>query len=159
MQAFSKQISRWCQKAETNMDDVVRYTAKEMSLRVVHKNPVDTGLLKNNWFGSVNELPTTSRTTANKSGNASKQSIRQAVKKLKVGDKYYFINNLIYAPIVEYGLYPKLVRYKTHERNLKKYGRIRSWNGFSTLAPAGMVRVTVNEFDNIVKQATRIINK
>lgn len=154
---FSKQIKKWTQKVEVNIRDVVSYTCKDLCEKVIAKTPVDTGRLKSNWMSGLNQLPTTSRVSFNKSGSKSKQEMRATLKRLKIGDRFYFVNNLVYAQIVEYGLYPKIVQYRTHKRNMTKYGRIRSLNGFSTLAPSGMVRISISEFRQSVRQAVRLI--
>ena len=123
------------------------------------RTPVDTGRLRGNWQATINNPANASLIKTDKSGGRTRSKVKSTIKKIKIGDTYYFINNLVYAQVVEYGLYPKLVKHKTHQRNLKdpKYRRMRSWSGFSTLAPDGMVRITLNEFRQIVKQAVKMI--
>jgi hypothetical protein len=159
MSDFSKQIKAWTEKAKGNMEKVAQLTCSELSEKVVMRTPVDTGRLRGNWQPSINRIPNSSLLRTDKSGINTLSRISASVKKLKTGDTFYLINNLVYAQVVEYGLYPKLVKYRTHQRNLKdpKYGRMRSWNGFSTLAPNGMVRVSINEFNQVVRKAVKVI--
>lgn len=159
MSDFSKQIKAWIEKAKGNMEKVAQLTCSELSEKVVMRTPVDTGRLRGNWQASINRIPNSSLLRTDKSGISTISRIRASVKKLKIGDTFYLINNLVYAQVVEYGLYPKLVKYRTHQRNLKdpKYGRMRSWSGFSTLAPNGMVRVSINEFNQVVRKAIKVI--
>lgn len=156
---FSNQIKEWIKKAKGNTEKVVQYTCSEISDRIIMRTPVDTGRLRGNWQATINNPANASLIKTDKTGGRTRAKIKSTIKKIKIGETYYFINNLVYAQVVEYGLYPKLVKYKTHQRNLKdpKYGRMRSWSGFSTLAPDGMVRITLNEFRQIVKQAVKMI--
>lgn len=156
---FSKQVKNWVKKAKDNAEKAVQLTCAEISERIIMRTPVDTGRLRGNWQPTINRIPNASLLKTDKSGGNTISKVRAATKKIKVGDTYYLVNNLVYAQVVEYGLYPKLVKHKTHQRNLKdpKYGRMRSWSGFSTLAPDGMVRITLNEFRQILKQSVKMI--
>ncbi|HII3779098.1 TPA: HK97 gp10 family phage protein, partial [Pasteurella multocida] len=72
------------------------------------------------WTVSVNGMP------QNYNGDTS------ALNAAKFGDTIIIATDKPYAPVIEYGLYPKPRGIKTE-------------NGFSTQAPQGMVRITVQE--------------
>ena len=56
----------------------------------------------------------------------------------KAGQVVYIATDKVYAPIIEYGLYP----------NPPKHPTGRTTNGYSTQAPQGMVRITVTNMQN-----------
>lgn len=104
----------------------VRRITFEAFSRVVKRSPVDTGRFRANWNVSFGTPDyTTTPSVAQGRGDL------QAAEALKspVGGVTYISNGLPYAQRLEYG--------------------------WSKQAPAGMVRVTVAEFDGLVSGAVR----
>jgi serine protease inhibitor len=141
---FSADISKWVElKAKGNTDKVVRATFIQLATNVILRSPVDTGRFRNNWFTSIGRQATGTSTFTQKSGQ---QAINQAAElsKQAPGRVIWLTNNLPYARALEFGLYgngPKTT------------------GGYSLQAPSGMVRVTVSEFNEIVRREANKVNK
>jgi hypothetical protein len=130
---FTAQIGQFVQKAQGNMDLVVRKVAFEMFSRVIQKSPVDLGRFKSSWLVSINAVASGDPGTIDKSGAPSLERVNAAVLELKAGDMISMVSNLAYANRLEYG--------------------------YSKQAPAGMVRITVGEFNGVVDQAASELPK
>jgi hypothetical protein len=121
--------SQW-QNISTNnkrkMLGVVKRTVKSIAKDVVKNSPVDTGRFKENWNSALNE-PDLSIDKASGAG------FIPVANKIKIGDKFFFTNNLAYALRLEFG--------------------------HSDQAPMGMVRLAVAKFPMTVnKIATEFIS-
>lgn len=86
------------------------------------------GHFRANWNMALNASDETTSDEVDKSGGRSIQQAKQGLQTLKIGDTVYFTNALPYAQRLEY-------------------------EGWSMQAPAGMVRVTITEFNAAVEQA------
>lgn len=129
--SFELQISQWVAKAKENADLVLRKIALDVFGRVIQKSPVDTGRFKSNWLCAVGTIP--AGTTLAIDVTAAITRMEAAALGAKTGDVIYLVNNLPYARALEYG--------------------------HSKQAPAGMVRLTVAEFNAIVDKAASEVNK
>lgn len=135
-------LLKWADQQNKNIGQVIRATILDVSKDVILRTPVDTGNLVANWIPTLN-APSTALTTvkkelkddikAPKSEKNKKQSIvsdRQneinTVIKDAVGKVFYLSNNVSYAKKIE--------------------------NGFSDQAPAGMLKVSVNNFNQRVER-------
>lgn len=131
---FSLQLQRFIEKAGDNVDQVVRKSALQVAQSVILKSPVDTGRFRANWnvaFGRVDSLTTPS---TDKSGAKTTDRIRIQLNGWEVESGDIFLtNSLPYAIPLEYG--------------------------HSAQAPAGMVRVTVAEWNGFVAQAANEVSK
>lgn len=146
---FSLQLQRFIEKAGDNVDQVVRKSALQVAQSVIMKSPVGDptkwkskpppgyvgGRLRANWnvaFGRIDPLTTPS---TDKSGAKTTDRIRIQLNGWTVesGD-IYITNSLPYAIPVEYG----------HSKSQ---------------APAGMVRITVAEWNGFVAQAANEVPK
>jgi hypothetical protein len=130
---FSAQIGAFVQKTKDNADTVVRKIAFEMFGRVIQKSPVDTGRFKSSWMVSVNSIPSGDPGIIDKSGAPSFAQVDAAVLEMKAGDTITMTSSLAYARQLEFG--------------------------WSKQAPAGMVRLTIGEFQGVVDQAASELPK
>lgn len=117
---------------------MVRKIALDMFSRVIEKSPVDTGCFKSNWQVSIGSIPSGTITPErDKKGYYDFEPAVTAVMaktlETKAGDVVYLINNISYSRRLEYG--------------------------WSKQAPAGMVRLTIVEFQGIVTQAAASLPK
>jgi hypothetical protein len=114
-------------KAKTlrKMDMAVRKIALEMFSRVILKSPVDTGRFRGNWQVAIGAIPDGTLELDDKSGQVSIGKVQAATLGLKAGDFISLVNNLPYAIPLE--------------------------EGSSQQAPAGMVALTVQEFQQVVR--------
>lgn len=131
-------------KCKGDTDTVIRRFVIGLSARIIMRSPVDTGRFRANWtvgfgapgFGDVNASDT-GPVTSDGSGNS--KTKRQVTETLMnkgnnwVGNQVVFMTNgLPYAYGLEYG-----------------------WHGTpaSRQAPQGMVRLSVNDYAQILQQA------
>lgn len=139
-QAFALDISRWVEKTKRNLNACCREIVLEISTRIVLRTPVDTGRARGNWQLGLNRLPTGTLEVRNASRAG---SLVGEFSGLQVaGNVTYFVNNLPYIGVLEYGGYP----------NPPKGGEGKTVNGYSRQAPQGMVRVSVQEVSDIVRR-------
>lgn len=131
-QSFALQVGAWADKARGNAEQVVRKVGFEMFARVVQRTPVDTGRARGNWQVTL-VTPASAvvdRSDGGKKGSRPSGSLESSALaategySIKVAQTIWITNGLPYAPRLEYG--------------------------WSSQAPAGMVRVTVAEFQGLV---------
>lgn len=134
MSSFSQQVQAGVRLAKDANIGAVRATLLGMARKVIQDTPVDTGRLKNNWYASNRGLGRQSTKATDASGTNSLKRVVAALQKLKAGQTFYLYNNLPYARVVEYGLYP----------NPPKNPTGKTVNGFSKQAPSGMLRINFN---------------
>lgn len=150
---FTLDIQRFVDKANGNLDLVVRKIALDLFLRVIEKSPVDTGRFKSNWQVAIGSIPNGTielskdvshnehgkerelgkEARGSFAGTASISRVQAEVLGLKAGDVIYLVNNLAYSRALEYG--------------------------HSKQAPSGMVRTTVQEFGAVAAQAVNEVPK
>jgi hypothetical protein len=137
MGSFADQMRAWERKTAAKSDVSVRKIALQIFAQIVLKSPVDSGRFRSNWQVSIGSVP-----TGTQDGETFPQGDAVDVKgpiyyaKLSggeatlfganAGDTIYFANNLPYARRLE--------------------------DGYSQQAPAGMVALTIQEFQSIVRQ-------
>lgn len=126
-QSFSLNIKAWCDKAKDRADLVVRKVALDVGSRVVMRSPVDTGRFRANWQYGVGQPNPTVTETFDKDGSAAIARITAGSATAKLGDVIYVSNSLPYA--------------------------LRLEAGWSQQAPAGMVGLTVQEFQAAVSRS------
>lgn len=126
-QSFSLNIKAWCDKARDRADLVVRKVALDVGSRVVMRSPVDTGRFRANWQYGVGQPNVTVTEGLDKGGTATIARIGAAAATVRLGDVIYLSNSLPYA--------------------------LRLEAGWSKQAPAGMVGLTVLEFQAAVDRS------
>ena len=131
---FSADISRFVNKAEKEADKRIRATCLKIVRGVIEKTPVDDGRLRGNWQASLGFPISGSIEREDKSGGATIAAAQPSIAKA-TGRVWYFVNNLPYAAVAEYGLW------NTGASATTKTTR----DGYSVQAPYGMVRVTMRE--------------
>lgn len=114
----------------------IRSELKKTCKKIIKQTPVDTGRLKNNWYASNRRVGVRTTKATDKSGKKSIARVEKTLARLKVGQRFHFFNNLPYARVVEFGLYP----------NPPKNPTGKTVNGFSKQAPQGMLRIHADGF-------------
>lgn len=131
MSGWSIPIDRIVAQTNQRLETVARRAALEVFTAVVVKSPVDTGRFKGNWNVSyaVPNMSIGERLDKTKRGSmdSTTTSIVKKTLSLPVGGVMYLSNGLPYARRLEYG-----------------------WSG---QAPAGMVRLSVREFESHVQRS------
>lgn len=125
---FTLDLSRFINRARSNVDLVTKKVVLDVARSVIRKSPVDTGRFKGNWMYGVGEMPSgTVDAFDDPTARITGQIPTQASGKL-----HYIVNNLPYS--------------------------IRLENGWSSQAPAGMVGTTISEYQGIVRRAANEVN-
>lgn len=130
---FTAQIAAFVEKAQGNIDLVVRKIALDMFKSVIVKSPVDTGRFKGNWQVNIGSVPAGTVAIDDKAGTATIAKVTAATMNLKAGQVIYLVNNLAYARKLEYG--------------------------HSKQAPNGMVRLTIAQWNRVVEGAAASVKK
>lgn len=142
--SFSLDVSEFAQLIDKRALYVQRGVAIDLFSKVVIRTPVDIGTLRANWRPSVNKPNKSKTKKTDPSGQETIALIKKKFEKAR-GDRFILTNNLPYAPIVEYGLYPSKGGGET----------AKTINGYSKQAPKGMVRVTLAEFLAAIRKKAR----
>ena len=127
---FAKQIRVMAEKQKRNFRDVAAESLIDLSSSVIVKTPVLTGSLANSWRGGEGEAP--KGVAPGGSNNGQSAQVEKAVRD-SIGGVYYLVNNQPHARPVEY-------------------------EGHSKKAPSGMLRVSINNYQNYLDRAINNIN-
>lgn len=125
MGKFSIDVANFAKKTGIGMDNAVRMIVIEIGSSIIRMTPVDTGRLKGEWQFTIQ--PASSQTGL--SGNSSQAKLQGDAIEMKAGMVGYITNLMPYAIPIEFGS--------------------------SKQAPGGMVRITLERFQNIVNKAIR----
>jgi len=129
---FALDLAKFAEKAEKNAQVVVRKVGIDLFSKTVERTPVDTGRARANWNCSIGAPSLATSEQTDKGGEVAKARIKNTLHDWKQGD-IYLMNSLPYIRRLEY-------------------------DGWSKQAPAGMVRISVAEFQTFVDAATRTVN-
>lgn len=135
MSRIGKQVADAGFKLLNRSKREVRKIIRDVAKETIMGTPVDTGLLINNWYASNRKVPNQSTMATDKTGKNSLARVDAALNRLQIGQTFYMANSLPYARVVEYGQYP----------NPPKNPTGKTVNGFSKLAPRGMLRKAVQK--------------
>lgn len=135
--SFKDDIKKFSQKGEKAATLALRGTALDLFASIMKRTPVDTGRLRGNWQVELNR-PATGEVDATAQQAIAKGS--SVTGRAKLIDSVYVVNNLPYAAVIERG---------------RIEGNRRVGAKGSLQAPFGMVRVTINDFKQIVEKNAR----
>ena len=124
--SFENDIRKFAKKAGTNMVTVRKSLFFELSKEIMERTPVDTGRARANWIPSTGKP---SSMTVRSNNDYVMARVQNVLKKTRLDDTLYLVNNLPYINKLEYG--------------------------YSNKAPKGMVRVTVAGAMVSLKKAVR----
>lgn len=131
MSTFTLQIGEFAALAKDNTQQVVRKVAGDVLAKTVLRSPVDTGRFRANWVTTYGNPSYRTTAATDRSGQASILKGQGTIRRTPAGETIYILNSLPYAIPLEYG--------------------------HSKQAPAGMVRLTVAEFQTFVDNAVRSV--
>lgn len=134
MAEFAVSVAQWVAKAKERELQVFTGIALELMNRVKEYTPVDTGWLRANWIDrlnspSGNETPRPSGAQSGEFTAYQPEGLYTAIASAKLGDVIYLVNDVPYAPYIEYGT--------------------------SRMEARGMLRRAVSEFPTIAEEVTR----
>lgn len=127
MARFSIDINTWIRGVKDRGDIVVRKVSLDLFMRIVLRSPVDTGRFRGNWQLTIGAVPDNTIELNDATGQATISKAMAASQNIRAGQSVFLTNNLPYGPRLE--------------------------NGWSKQAPAGMVAITVSEFQGVVSSA------
>ena len=133
MSSFSADLKKFAEATKRNLNDTVRGVVLELGTRIVQRSPVDTGKFRGNWQLTVGGPDIRTNEPFDKQELGSSPSAgtfdrwKGEIGAATIGSTFYITNSLPYARRLEY-------------------------EGWSQQAPAGMVRVTVAEYGQIINQ-------
>ncbi|UBB18366.1 HK97 gp10 family phage protein [Comamonas odontotermitis] len=122
--SFADDLAKYCKAAGDKVEQVVRKSALEVLAGMMSKSPVDTGRFKSNWQCGIGGI--NSDTSAAPNSDALGRT-GVVLETWRPGQTIFLSNSLPYAKRLE--------------------------NGWSQQAPAGIVRLTVQDFAQAVKRA------
>lgn len=124
---FSEQLEGFAEYAKEAADEIFKSVVIQVGSSLINLSPVDTGRFLANWQFSINSTSNASLDETDQMGDKTLARFVKEVGPLTYGQTAYIYNNLIYGVSLEYG----------HSRQ----------------APAGMLRITLARFQQIVNQA------
>ena len=124
---IESKIIEFKKKAMTKSLLATKKAIISLTTDIIYDTPVLTGRLRNNWIPSINKGANFSMLGVDTSKRRSKErpALQEAITKvneLKLGDTFYFTNNLPYAERIEF-------------------------KGWSAKAPSGMVRKNIIKWE------------
>ena len=138
-------LEKWAEATGQDLGQAVASAALDVIRLTIKRTPVDEGRLRGNWQTTINRPAMGEIDRIDKSGNKVLAEAARVARSFKEGS-IWFVNNTSYSTVVEFGLYPSTETEKTS-------------GGFSKLAPRGMLRVSVAEFDAAIRKAIREANQ
>lgn len=126
---FASDLNKLCKRAGDKADLLVRKVAMDLGGQMIEKSPVDTGRFKNNWQTSLGGLNKSTSAGADASASQAVGALHAAVGAWNPGQTIFISNSLPYAQRLEMG--------------------------WSKQAPAGIVRLTVQNYAEAVRKAAQ----
>ncbi len=140
--SFKLDVKDWAEKTGRDVVAAKKGVALKLIESVLADTPIDKGVLINNWRTGINSRNGRSLQGADPSGERALGEAKTKINKVVGDETIVFSNNLPYAPVVEFGLYP----------NPPKNPTGKTINGFSTQAPKGMSRINVERAALLMKR-------
>src|SRR5690606_39236304 len=142
-ESFALQLQKFAEKAKANTDVVVQKITLDVARSVIEKSPVGNpdlwkgsappgyvgGRFRANWMFGVGKIDPTTSEEIDKTGRMTYTRLAAEIAATGAGGVTYISNSLPYAIPLEYG--------------------------HSNQSPAGMVRVTVAEFQQYITEAVQ----
>jgi len=145
---FAAQVRAFRDKALANVDSVVQEATAGIAAALVERTPIDITTLRANWqftVGSPSGEDFPEAVDQSPGGADTAATLAAEIRQVPAGGVTYIVNNRVYMPHIEYGLYSDKGGRRSSGRTI---------NGFSTQAPAGVRGITVIEWEeSFVKPA------
>jgi Bacteriophage HK97-gp10, putative tail-component len=99
---FRADVKKWKEATDERIEAFARQVCFEMARSVVKATPVDTGFLRGSWQPSIGE-PKDAEGSEDPGGAKASAIASLVSADVKLGDKFYMVNNAKYARRIEYG--------------------------------------------------------
>lgn len=159
---FAVTVKKFAEATEASMLLVKRQIAKDLFTKIIQRTPIwklddFPGTAKANWVASKGKPITKILTNLDPLGEATIAAMMIVVNKALAGESIYLSNSVPYIRVLEDGKFP-IGGNGTWNKTTQSFEK-RSEGGWSTqltpLGPAGMVKVSLSEFQELVDKATR----
>lgn len=127
--SFESDLQRHVRNAEKKAAVFIIKISFEAFKRIINKTPVKLGRARGNWQADINNYPSGQVNTLDSSGGTTENKMKSKVVSVKIGDIIYLVNNVPYILKLE--------------------------DGGSKQAPQGMVKTTMAEIQNIVRDSAK----
>ncbi len=131
--SFAATLRQFRDQTLADMDEVFRRVVIEIGTTIIRLSPVDTGRFRGNWQFTVDTPANASLDSYDREGHETIARLVSEAQHLTFGQTAYIVNNLAYAIALEYG--------------------------HSQQAPTGVVRITIDGFQQIVDEAVREVSQ
>lgn len=136
-------------------EQIIKKTVFDLTSSIIQDTPVDSGRLRANWLVSFNTPIDAELKLEDKEGDATIAKAKALINGNKIPLVYWIQNNLPYANVVEFGLYPNPVKLGSRTKQATKGSPVKyqvlSVGGFSAKAPQGMVRINILRFNKYLQ--------
>lgn len=126
---FAADLKKICDRAGDKAELVVRRAALDIGGQLIDRSPVDTGRFKNNWQTGIGGIDSSTSASPDASGAPARTKLAASIDAWIPGRSIWITNSLPYAYRLE--------------------------TGWSKQAPSGMVRLTVQNFEQAIAKAAQ----
>jgi len=141
---FKKDLEAFAKTVELDLALVLQKITLDLLGKVVRLTPVDTGRARANWQIGDGTPPSGVIDVQEGTAETAKGFEQAAGISFRPFGVYWITNNLPYIKVLEFGQYPQPVQRGSFDRRSGTYV-VKSVEGYSRQAPAGMVRVSLAE--------------
>jgi len=156
---FIADIEKFGEAVEASSELVKREVARNLFTKIIDRTPIwflheDPGGTKGAWRPSNGRPITAFINRKDPSGEAVKKIMEQVIARSKAGKSIYLTNASKHIFVLEDGKFP--IGGKGSWNSITQQFEKRSEGGYSTqLKGAGMVKISLSEFEEIVARAVR----
>lgn len=136
MSFLGKNIRQFAEVTGGNLDEIYVNAAFNLVSSITFKSPVETGRYRGAWIATSSKPSTIVPLGVRRSSTVINEAVAKMQTAVTSGTTWYVTNNLPYARVIEYGLYPNPP---------KDPRRTKTINGFSKKARAGVARISVRK--------------
>lgn len=141
---FAEDMAEFAKLTKQRIDVVVRKSALDLQKSAVSLSPVDKGQFRGNWMVGMDAVDRQTVSVTDLTGELSIARTDAALAKWEPGQTIYLTNSMPQAYVIEFGLYGNPPGSANGDKTV---------GGFSKQAPAGMVRLTTQNFKDYVREA------
>lgn len=129
---FALSVKKFVEKTKLKPQLVIKKVAFDMLSTIMQRSPVRTGRFRANWHVTIDAPDDWKTERTDKRGEKTLKKVEGLLEGADIFECIYILNNLEYAIPLEYG--------------------------HSKQAPSGMVRITIKEFEQFLKDALKSLD-
>ncbi len=124
---FAADVQAWADKAGKGYEQMARAVLLQATAQIIERTPVKSGRARGNWQATTGSPATGVTDAEDKDGSTTQAAAGETIQDA-IGSEFYLTNNLPYIRRLEF-------------------------EGWSQQAPAGMVRITLQNVEQGIKRA------